>query len=170
MLLLYSHVFRGLSSDDPIPYHLLDNTAAAISAATDTIELILTDPDAASVVVGMPSYLHSMTAFACMFLIKMAHKYGKSLVDPKRVWDLTTRLVRHFRSVPAGKWHLTKLMTLRLERMASILDRRDEQGHPDSSATFAHEVVENGNHCPDFGPNHSSSGAVDGAVQGKRHS
>lgn len=120
-LVLHSHVFRGLSVNDPIPHYLLDNTATAISSATNTIDLILTDPDASSVVVGMPSYLHCMTAFACMFLIKMAHKYGKDLIDPDQVWGMTMRLVHHYRSVPAGKWHLTQLMTPRLERMASIL-------------------------------------------------
>ncbi|KAH8891506.1 hypothetical protein GQ53DRAFT_147907 [Thozetella sp. PMI_491] len=118
---LYSHVFRGLSGHDPIPHYFLDCTAAAISAATSTIDLILTDPEVSAVVVGMPSYLHCMTAFACMFLIKASAKYGKNLINPDHVWRMTTRLVRQFRSVPAGKWHLTRLMTHRLERMASIL-------------------------------------------------
>ncbi|KAJ0274840.1 hypothetical protein COL940_009110 [Colletotrichum noveboracense] len=72
---------------------------------------------------GMPSYLHCMTAFACMFLIKVAVKYGGDLIEPDRVWDLTTSLVRHFRSLPAGKWHLANLMAPGLERMAATLKR-----------------------------------------------
>ncbi|KAK2779076.1 C6 transcription factor [Colletotrichum kahawae] len=120
---LYSHIFRGLSGDNPIPYHFLDCAATAISVATSTINFILTDPDVAAGVVGMPSYLHCMTAFACMFLIKVAVKYGGDLIEPDRVWDLTTSLVRHFRSLPAGKWHLANLMAPGLERMAATLKR-----------------------------------------------
>ena len=70
-----------------------------------------------------------------MFLIKVSHKYGKDLIDPERVWDLSTRLVRHFRSVPASKWHLTKLMTYRLERIATILDPNVRIGRPIELAT-----------------------------------
>nr|XP_036580014.1 C6 transcription factor [Colletotrichum truncatum]KAF6787770.1 C6 transcription factor [Colletotrichum truncatum] len=126
---LYSHIFRGLSGDSPIPYHFLDCAATAISVATSTINFILSDPDVAAGVVGMPSYLHCMTAFACMFLIKVAVKYGGDLIEPDRVWDLTTSLVRHFRSLPAGKWHLANLMAPGLERMAATL-KRSYTGQP----------------------------------------
>ncbi|KAK1569622.1 uncharacterized protein LY79DRAFT_528382 [Colletotrichum navitas] len=118
---LYSHVFRGLSGENPIPHHFLDCAATAISVATATIDFILTDPDVAAGVVGMPSYLHCMTAFACMFLIKVAVKYGGDVIEPDNVWNLTTSLVQHFRSLPAGRWHLANLMAPGLERMAATL-------------------------------------------------
>ncbi|KAH6897415.1 hypothetical protein B0T10DRAFT_184501 [Thelonectria olida] len=125
---LHSHVFRGLSSDSPIPHYFLDCTVAAVSAATSTIEFILTDSDVAAGVVGMPSYLHCMTAFACMFLTKVVTKYGGDLVELDKVRDLITRLIRHFRSVPVGKWHLANLMASGLEKMAETLDpNRAEQ-------------------------------------------
>ncbi|OLN92060.1 Transcriptional activator of proteases prtT 1 [Colletotrichum chlorophyti] len=130
---LYSHIFRGLSGDSPIPHHFLDCAATAISVATSTIEFIITDPDVAAGVIGMPSYLHCMTAFACMFLIKVAVKYGGDLVEPERVWDLTTSLVRHFRSLPAGRWHLANLMAPGLERMAATLKGGNE-GHNNQQA------------------------------------
>ncbi|KAF5526176.1 Transcriptional activator of proteases prtT [Colletotrichum aenigma] len=133
---LYSHIFRGLSGDNPIPYHFLDCAATAISVATSTINFILTDPDVAAGVIGMPSYLHCMTAFACMFLIKVAVKYGGDLIEPDRVWDLTTSLVRHFRSLPAGKWHLANLMAPGLERMAATL-KRSQNG----SLTHLHDAL-----------------------------
>lgn len=118
---LNSHVFRGLSAGQPIPHYFLDCTTAAICAATSTIDFILSDLNVADVVVGIPSYLHCMTAFACMFLVKVALKYGRDLIDPDYVWDLTTRLVQHFRSVPAGRWHLSKLIAPGLERVAGML-------------------------------------------------
>ncbi|KAK1977669.1 hypothetical protein LZ30DRAFT_752668 [Colletotrichum cereale] len=118
---LYYHVFRGLSGENPIPHHFLDCAATAISVATSTIDFILTDSDVAAGIVGIPSYLHYMTAFACMFLIKVAVKYGRDLIEPDHVWNLTTNLVRHFRSLPAGRWHLANLMAPGLERMAATL-------------------------------------------------
>ncbi|WYZ36920.1 hypothetical protein EsH8_II_000426 [Colletotrichum jinshuiense] len=108
----------------------MDSAAVAISVATSTINFIVTDPDVAAGVVGMPSYLHCMTAFACMFLIKVAVKYGGDLIEPGRVWNLTTSLVQHFRSLPAGRWHLANLMAPGLERMAMTLmpSREGEPG------------------------------------------
>ena len=119
---LHSHVFRGLSASQPIPHYLMDCTVTAINAASATINYILSDTDVGAVTVGIPSYLHCMTAFACTFLVKVAIKYGKTLIEPDYVWDITTRLVQHFKSVPAGKWHLTKLMGPGLERLAAMLD------------------------------------------------
>ncbi|KAF4988734.1 hypothetical protein FDECE_14945 [Fusarium decemcellulare] len=119
---LYSHVFRGLSGDDPIPHYFLDCATKAVSAATAIIDLIITDPDVAVGIVGMPSYMLSMTAFACMFLIKVALKYGSDLIERQRVHDLTTSLVRQFRSLNAGKWHLANLMAGGLERMTGTLN------------------------------------------------
>ncbi|CRK19871.1 hypothetical protein BN1708_000513 [Verticillium longisporum] len=118
---LYSHIFRGSSGETPIPHYFLDGTATAIAAATSTIESILTDPDVSASVVGIPSYLHCMTAFACTFSIKVSIKHGGDLIEPQRVWDLTTRLVRHFRSLPTGRWHLANLMAPGLEKMAATL-------------------------------------------------
>ena len=97
----------------------------AVTAATAIIDLIITDPDVALGIVGMPSYMLSMTAFACMFLIKVAAKYGSDLIERQRVHDLTTSLVRQFRSLKAGKWHLANLMAGGLERMTATLATPD---------------------------------------------
>lgn len=94
----------------------------AISAATSIVDFIRTDPDVAAGIVGMPSYLHSMTAFACMFLIKVAVKYGGHLIERERVYDMITSLVQQFRSTSTGKWHLVNLMAGGLEKMAATLN------------------------------------------------
>lgn len=120
-LYLYSHVFRGLTKNDPIPHYFLDCTSKAISAAMAIIDLIANDPDVVAGIVGMPSYVHSMTAFACMFLTKVSIKYGGNLVERERVFELITTIVQQFRSQPAGKWHLTKLMVSGLERIAETI-------------------------------------------------
>lgn len=64
----------------------------------------------------MPSYMLSMTAFACMFLIKVAIRYD-GLVERGRVRELISSLVSTFRRARAGKWHLAGLMAGGLERM-----------------------------------------------------
>lgn len=99
-----------------------------MAAATAIIDLIITDPDVAVGLVGMPSYMLSMTAFACMFLIKVAIKYGGDLIERRHVQDLTTGLVRQFRSLSAGKWHLANLMVGGLERMLSTLNTTTAPG------------------------------------------
>ncbi|RFN50515.1 transcriptional activator of proteases prtt [Fusarium flagelliforme] len=119
-LYLYSHVFRGISKDDHIPHYFLDCALNGIKAATTIIDKFLNDPDITSGIVGMPSYVHSMTAFASMFLTKVATKYH-DLIERDKVYDLITGLVQQFRSQPAGKWHLANLMTSGLERMAQTL-------------------------------------------------
>ncbi|KAJ4218822.1 hypothetical protein NW757_014579 [Fusarium falciforme] len=119
-LYLYSHVFRGLSKNDPVPHYFLDCALNAISTATTIIDKFINDPDVALGIVGMPSYVHSMTAFASMFLTKVATKYD-DLIEKEKVYDLITGLVQQFRSQPAGKWHLANLMISGLERMAQTL-------------------------------------------------
>ena len=77
----------------------------------------------------MPSYLLSMTAFACMFLMKVAVKYGGELIDRERVHEMITSLVDQFRALPTGKWHLANLMVGGLEKMTSTLQSQMNQ-HP----------------------------------------
>lgn len=126
---LYSHVFRGLPGEQPIPHYFLDCASMAISSATSIINFIRTDPDVAAAINGMPSYLHSMTAFACMFLIKVAVKYGGDLIEKDRVYEMINGLVQQFRSLPTGKWHLANLMAGGLEKMAATLNPSMEGQH-----------------------------------------
>lgn len=75
----------------------------------------------------MPSYIHSVTAFACMFLIKITMKYGQTLVDREEVADLITQLVGLFRRTSTGTWHLVHLMEGGLEKMLGILSKVPER-------------------------------------------
>ncbi|KAH7161812.1 hypothetical protein EDB81DRAFT_854096 [Dactylonectria macrodidyma] len=120
-LYLYSHIFRGLSQDQPFPSYFLDCASNAIQAATTIVDLMINDPDIAIGIVGMPSYVHSMTAFASMFLTKVTIIYGGHLIERERVYTLIVSLVQQYRLQPAGKWHLPKLMITGLERMAETL-------------------------------------------------
>ncbi|KAJ3526694.1 hypothetical protein NM208_g11066 [Fusarium decemcellulare] len=118
-LYLFSHVFRGQS--DSIPGHFLDSASMAVTAASAIIDMLVTDPDISSGIVGMPSYLLSMTAFTCMFLAKVAHKYGDSLIKREQALHQVTRLIQHFQSLSMGKWHLASLMIGGLEKVLTLL-------------------------------------------------
>lgn len=120
-LYLFSHVFRGLTNQDAIPVPLREAASGAIAAATNIIELVLQDPDVAASLRGMPTYVHAMVCFACVFLLKLAAKRQDGLVEAGLVSDLAGRLVAKFRSIQAGKWHLAHLMADGLERSAASL-------------------------------------------------
>lgn len=113
---LHSHVFRGLKGA-PVPPHFQESAVAAVTAATDTIEMVLTDYDIQEGLVGIPHYIHSMIAFACAFLLNIASQYSGQYIADTTVFDLTTKAVQQFRSTAVGKWHLVHLMAEGLEKM-----------------------------------------------------
>lgn len=120
-LYLFSHVFRGLANKDAVPVPLREAASGAIAAATNIIELVLQDPDITASLRGMPTFVHAMVCFACVFLLKLAAKRQDGLVESGLVSDLANRLVAQFRSIQAGKWHLAHLMADGLEKSASSL-------------------------------------------------
>ncbi|TLS26346.1 hypothetical protein PpBr36_05556 [Pyricularia pennisetigena] len=121
-LYLFSHVFRGLTPGEPIPAVFRSAATGAVTAATTIVELLLNDPDIGEGLRGMPSYLHAMTAFACVFLLKIATRRREDgLVEVGLVSDLAGKLVGRFREVRVGKWHLVHLMADGLAKSAKKL-------------------------------------------------
>lgn len=119
-LYLYSHVFRGLHSSPPPP-SFLEAARGAVSAAASILNMILTDHDVKESLVGLPAYIQSMIAFACMFLARLSTLYGDEMIETKVVIDLISRLVVVYRATPVGKWHLIPLMADGLEKIVNIL-------------------------------------------------
>jgi hypothetical protein len=115
---LHSHVFRGLKGA-PVPSHFRDSAVAAVLAAKSTIEAVLSDTDLRESLVGIPHYLHSMIAFACVFLLKVSSQYSGQYIEDVFVQDLTMKAVHQFRSTAVGKWHLVHLMADGLEKLAT---------------------------------------------------
>ncbi|EKG20907.1 Transcription factor fungi [Macrophomina phaseolina MS6] len=122
-LYLHSYVFRGVESAAQMPPAFLGSGAAAAEAATSIVELLLGDPDLSDALNGMPSYLLSMTCFACVFLLKLTTAPARELrlVQREVVARLTGQLVGRFRETPVGKWHLVHLMADGLEKLAATL-------------------------------------------------
>ncbi|ORX92647.1 hypothetical protein BCR34DRAFT_500561 [Clohesyomyces aquaticus] len=115
---LHSHVFRGLKGGR-VPSFFQDSANAAVSSATAIIEMLLSDYDIREGLVGIPHYIHSMIAFASVFLLKVAAQHSGKYIEDPVVFDLTTKAVHQFRSTAVGKWHLVHLMADGLEKMAA---------------------------------------------------
>lgn len=120
-LYLFSHVFRGLGANEPVPGPLEEAATGAVAAATNIVELVLTDPNLRDGLKGMPTYLHAMTCYACVFLLKIAAKRTDGLVEVNAVASLASRLVAQFRGAQVAKWHLAHLVADGLERSAVAL-------------------------------------------------
>lgn len=133
---LYSHVFRGLHGSS-LPSHFREAATSAVAAATSIIDMLISDPDLHAALVGMPSYLHSMTAFACMFLAKLVMIHGDELTQRTTVISLTSSLIQLYRSSPVSKWHLVKLMANGLEKMVTTMSTAPlsstSQSQPDAA-------------------------------------
>jgi len=112
-----------------VPAHFLDPAASAVAAATNTVNVLISDPEIQPALVGMPSYMHSMTGYTCMFLAKLATVHGDQLIEKPLVIDLTSRLVALYRSTPVGKFHLMNLMADGLDKVVVALQNNMTTNH-----------------------------------------
>jgi hypothetical protein len=111
-------VFRGPKGTQ-VPVYFHESAVAAVAAATSIIDMILNDYDVRDGLVGIPHYIHSMIAFACVFLLKVATQHSGQYIEDATVLDLTTKVAHQFRSTAVGKHHLVHLMAEGLEKMAT---------------------------------------------------
>lgn len=111
-------MFRGLKGA-PVPVYFQDSAAAAVTAATSTVEMLISDHDVRHGLVGIPHYLHSMIAFACVFLLKVVSQHSGQYIDDTVVYDLTTKALQQFRATSVGKWHLVHMMAEGLEKLVA---------------------------------------------------
>ncbi|KAH8844754.1 hypothetical protein MCOR02_010802 [Pyricularia oryzae] len=173
-LYLFSHVFRGLTPGEPIPAVFRSAATGAVTAATTIVELLLNDPDIGEGLRGMPSYLHAMTAFACVFLLKIATRRREDgLVEVGLVSDLAGRLVGRFREVRVGKWHLVHLMADGLAKSAKkLLQTVDGGFHMRVDAAMVGDGSSDQTTLPPSAmydgmqPPHPNSGFGDGTLDG----
>jgi hypothetical protein len=124
-LYLYYHAVRGFGSM-PIPPQLSEAAHGGISAATSIIEMIITDDDVSSALIGLPCYVQSMIGFACVFLARFHHVHGEGFVKRDNVIGLVSSLRTVYASKRVSKWHLTNLIPGGLDRILATL--RDAQG------------------------------------------
>ncbi|QKX54693.1 uncharacterized protein TRUGW13939_01781 [Talaromyces rugulosus] len=118
---LFSHVFRGLKSGshiEPIPSYFRDAASTAVSHATTVLELLLNDTDLRRSIIGVPHYFHTMIAFACVVLLKVADRYREDLgIDVQSTHSLIQQIIELLRRNNCGRYHLVHWMAEGLEKM-----------------------------------------------------
>ena len=151
-LYLYSQAFKGVGNSH-LPPQLSECAFKAVSVAMKIIEMIILDEDVKAGLVGLPSYIQSMTGFACMFLARLVSLHGDMFVQRDHVISLIMRLKQVYEATPVGKWHLAYLMPKGLERILAMLQQRqasfasagDQTGNAarpaDSHAPSQHQVI-----------------------------
>lgn len=142
-----------------MPSYFQESAAAAVTAATSIIKLVLTDPDIRDALVGIPHYIHSMIAFACVFLLKVSTQFPAHYIEDAVIFDLTTRAVQQFRATPVSKWHLVHMMAEGLEKMINKQTRS-----PSASITARPNGASRANtqHLTDFASTSAPPANADG--------
>jgi hypothetical protein len=121
-LVLNSLVLRGrpLANLAELPSSLRPLALKAVEAAHSVLQRFLDDPKYVDEIVGMPLYLHSMIAFAAVFLMKMAHKWqaiGITIDADHRTIPLVEAIIKLLKSCKSGANHMIFSMAEGFERM-----------------------------------------------------
>ena len=93
----------------------------AISAAASSLTFILEEEDMRRALVGTPLYVHTMIAFSCVFLMKVATKWNAVglNIEPAFAWDLVDRMIRLLESTVTSNRHLAHHIAAGLSKMLS---------------------------------------------------
>ncbi|KIV78179.1 hypothetical protein PV11_09922 [Exophiala sideris] len=127
-LVLNSLVLRGRSLDSisDLPASLRPSALKAVEAAHSILQHFLTSSKYREQVVGMPLYLHSMIAFAVVFLLKMSprwHTIGITINSQERTLPLVEDVIGLLRGCEAGANHIIYSMANGFERMLRQIRR-----------------------------------------------
>lgn len=146
-LVLHSIVLRGRPLDRiaDLPACLRPLALKAINAAHSILQHFLQEQSHHEEIVGMPFYLHSMVAFAVVFLLKLStrwHNIGISIDPRSESWPLIGSIIGLLRSCQAGKDHMAYKMADGFERMLAQLQKTEPPSEVGTSSqtTFAMAV------------------------------
>lgn len=129
-LVLNSLVLRGRPLDkiSELPGSLRPLALKAIEAAHEILQHFVSEPGYREQIAGMPLYLHSMIAFAVVFLMKMSrrwHLMGITVSAADRTIPLIEEIVRLLQGCQAGANHMVFKMAKGFERMLRQLKAND---------------------------------------------
>ncbi|KAK6083405.1 C6 transcription factor [Seiridium cupressi] len=96
----------------------------AISAAASILTFVLEEEDMRRALVGTPLYVHTMIAFASVFLMKVATKWNRIMglnVESNYVSHLLERMIFLLKSSVTSERHLLYHIALGLEKMLANL-------------------------------------------------
>lgn len=121
-LVLNSLALRGrpLENLESLPTPLRPLASRAIDAAHFILQFTMEEPAYRESLVGIPLYLHSMIAFAAVFLMKIAHKWhaiGVNINPETQTKPLIEGMIRTLRECRAGANHMVYSMASGFERL-----------------------------------------------------
>lgn len=127
-LVLNSLVLRGRQLDTihELPASLRPLALKAVEAAHSILQHFINDPGYREDMVGMPLYLHSMIAFAAVFLMKMSHRWhaiGITIDPMQQTIPLIEAIIQLLQCCKAGANHMVFFMANGFERMLRQLRR-----------------------------------------------
>lgn len=107
----------------------------AISAAASVLTFVLEEDDMRRALVGTPLYVHTMIAFASVFLMKVATKWNRVMglnVEEGYVTRLLGRMIGVLKSAITSDRHVLKHIAAGLEKM--LLKMEESRSQRDSGA------------------------------------
>ena len=111
---------RSLPSLSQLPASLRPLALRALESAHRILAIVLEEPDIQRSLVGVPLYLHSVIAFAVVFLIKMSSRW-KSIgvtIDPEmKTRPMIENVITKLKECEAGKSHILYNMASGFERL-----------------------------------------------------
>lgn len=111
---------RSLTSLNNLPSSLRPLALHAIESAHRILQIVLEEPDIKDSLVGVPLYLHTMIAFAVVFLIKMSSRWkslGVNIDAETQTRPLIEGIIRVMRECKAGQNHILYSMATGFERL-----------------------------------------------------
>ncbi len=113
-LYLCSHVFRGEQVDP----EFLQFADIAVSSATDILTIVIEEPLMHRALVGVPLYVHTMIAFAAVFLLKVATTYRHIVsINTDLILHLLTMTSQIFNQASAARQHILYYIADGLDKM-----------------------------------------------------
>lgn len=151
ILVLHSLVLRGQPLDklSELPASLRPLALKAVEAAHSIIEHFLAEPAYRDEIVGMPLYLHSMIAFAIVFLLKMSprwHAIGITIDSEQRTLPLVEQTISLLQFCKAGANHMVYAMAKGFARMLRQLRRNTQADIQDLSPMDVRPLTGNAPH------------------------
>ncbi|KAF9877112.1 hypothetical protein CkaCkLH20_05378 [Colletotrichum karsti] len=136
-LQINSLAVRGISLTTSSPDQFLSTERKefanlAVSAAVSIITFVLEEDDMRRALVGTPLYVHTMIAFASVFLMKVATRWNSVMglkVEEEYVARLLGRMIGVLKSAVTSDRHVLKHIATGLEKMLDRMEESRERRH-----------------------------------------
>ncbi|KAM0330951.1 hypothetical protein ACHAQA_003908 [Verticillium albo-atrum] len=120
----------------------------AVSAAASTITFVLEEEDMRRALVGTPLYVHTMIAFASVFLMKVATKWNQVMglnVDEGYISRLLGKMIWVMKSAVTSDRHVLKHIAAGLEKMLEKLEEsKSQRGSAEREGSGQEGLVQGG--------------------------